>query len=92
MGDSSRIGIDTVLPERRETHLSTPGRICMHWDVWRGPQTALALREALLAIDIDWDNARATSWRDAHHVEQPAMEAAGGSAMGSSRFIRKEMG
>jgi tRNA A-37 threonylcarbamoyl transferase component Bud32 len=42
---------------------------CLEKDPGDRPQTALALREGLLAIDIDWDNARATSWWDAQESD-----------------------
>jgi len=65
---------------------------CLEKDPENRPQTAVELRDALLAIDIEWDNARATSWWEAHHVERPSLPPDGGMAPGSSRFIRKEMG
>jgi len=55
------------------------------------PQTAQEVCEALCAIDIDWDNARATCWWDAHQVEKPVLGVTGERRLGSSRFLRKEM-
>ncbi|MBW1879850.1 MAG: serine/threonine protein kinase [Deltaproteobacteria bacterium] len=85
-------------PPSKHAELAVPKALdavvmqCLEKDPGDRPQTALAMREALLAIDIDWDNARATSWWDAHQVEQPSLPADRGIPMGSSRFIRKEMG